>query len=87
MGVDDSDCNCEMPLDMDDAELEAYCSESTNLSFTPCGFYLLLQIMLHLGENRSADEPTPNASNAQENQPEKIEREAENNRVSRRRII
>jgi hypothetical protein len=35
MGVDDSDCNCEMPLDMDDAQLEAYCNESPNLRSKP----------------------------------------------------
>ena len=32
MGVEDDDCDCEMPLDMDDIGLEAYCKESPHNS-------------------------------------------------------
>jgi len=35
MGVEDSDCNCEMPMDLDDNELEIYCKEQPNLRTMP----------------------------------------------------
>jgi Fungal specific transcription factor domain len=35
MGVEDSDCNCEIPLDLDDDELEAYCKEDSNHRLKP----------------------------------------------------
>jgi len=35
MGVEDSDCNCEIPLDMDDLQLEAYCKELPTLRTKP----------------------------------------------------
>ncbi len=37
MGVEDLDCDCEMPLDMDDDELEAYCNRSHHVSGPPLG--------------------------------------------------
>ena len=35
MGVEDSDCNCEMPQDLDDDELEAYCKERPEVRIKP----------------------------------------------------
>jgi hypothetical protein len=35
MGIEDSDCNCEIPLDLDDNELEAYCREQPDLRIKP----------------------------------------------------
>jgi len=35
MGVEDSDCNCEIPLDLDDDELELYCKEQPDLRIKP----------------------------------------------------
>jgi hypothetical protein len=31
MGIDDSDCDCEMPLDIDDDSLESYCASMSTL--------------------------------------------------------
>ena len=35
MAVDDPDCDCEMPLDMDDSELEVYSRQSPHLRTNP----------------------------------------------------
>jgi hypothetical protein len=35
MGVEDSDCNCGIPLDLDDGELEAYCKAQQDLRIKP----------------------------------------------------
>jgi hypothetical protein len=35
MGVEDADCDCEMPLDMSDTELEIHCQNPPNVSSEP----------------------------------------------------
>lgn len=37
VGVEDSDCDCEIPLDMDDYQLEEYCKQSQPIGLTTHG--------------------------------------------------